>query len=153
MNLRVLRGSEKVCNNAYCMSDLVPVQKRMSEKSATTYQSWLNPALKKSGKSLKALALEVGMDYTSLWKMARGNPEQYPESSRPKHQNAVKIGEALGDVEGSLNAAGYSTPQLADSDTALLQGILSLSLEDKEHIRAIVQRIARSSPESRSGAE
>lgn len=84
---------------------------KLPENKTTTYQAWLNPALKRAGKSLKWLAVTVNMDYTSLWKIARGNPDVYPGSARPEHQNAVKIGEALGDVDGSLKAAGYIVPE------------------------------------------
>ena len=83
------------------------------------------------------------MDYTSLWKMARGNPEQYPESSRPKHANAVKIGEALGDVEGSLQAAGYATPD--SIDMVILRKIQRLNDTDKEQMERLIDRLVRDS--------
>lgn len=47
------------------------------------------------------------MDYTSLWKIARGDPEVYPGSQRPEFANAVRIGEILGDLQGSLRAGRY----------------------------------------------
>lgn len=94
----------------------------MSTHAPTRYQSWLNPALKKSGLSLATLAVKAGMNYTALWKIARGNPVVYPGSSRPEYTNAVKIGELLGDVEGSLKAARYiedpSTSDITAGDTA-----------------------------------
>jgi transcriptional regulator with XRE-family HTH domain len=80
----------------------------MSNHIQTSYQAWLNPALKKAGISLKSLAAQSGMDYTALWKIARGNPAVYPGSARPEYENAVKVGELLGDVEGSLRAANYT---------------------------------------------
>lgn len=55
--------------------------------------------------------------------------------------------------EAKLASAGVEHSPLSEEDTTLLQSILSLNVEDKEHIRGLVERLARSSPESRSGAE
>lgn len=116
---------------------------KLPEKKTTPYQEWLNPALKRAGKSLKWLYITVDMDYTSLWKIARGNPDVYPGSSRPDHANAVKIGEALGDVEGSLHAAGYATPD--SIDMVILRKIQSLNDTDKEQMERLIDRLVRDS--------
>lgn len=111
----------------------------LSEIKQTPYQSWLNPTLKRAGKSLKWLSIAVNMDYTSLWKIARGNPDVYPGSSRPEYDNAVKIGEALGDVEGSLKAAGYTTPTTSPEESEFVRAMLSASPEQKALIRGMLR--------------
>lgn len=110
---------------------------KLPDKKTTPYQAWLNPALKKAGKSLKWLSVTVDMDYTSLWKIARGNPDVYPGSSRPEHDNAVKIGEVLGDVEGSLKAAGYTTTTPEESE--FVRAMQSATPEQKAVVRALLE--------------
>jgi repressor LexA len=83
--------------------------------SPTRYQSWLKSAMdryrERNSKriTLRDIARFVGVDYTTLWKTARGNPEVYPNNIRPSFENARKIGQLLGDVQGSLVAAEYGS--------------------------------------------
>jgi hypothetical protein len=121
----------------------------MGDFEPTKYQAWINPALKKSRMALKALAVKVDMDYTALWKIARGNPTTYPGSSRPEYVNAVKIGEVLGDVEGSLRAANYlvddTQPEHGNEPTAaqVVEMVLSLSPENRAWIMDAAARLSR----------
>jgi len=111
-------------------------------KNETSYQRWINPALKKSGISLKELALKAEMDYSALWKIARGNPATYPGSSRPEYDNAVKIGELLGDVEGSLEAAGYTSATSAVESLAV--ELSQLDADDQQYILNLIRRLSAS---------
>jgi transcriptional regulator with XRE-family HTH domain len=108
-------------------------------KDTTKYQKWVNPALKRKGIALKELAIQAGMDYSALWKIARGNPETYPGSSRPEYENALKIGEVLGDVEGSLTAADYPPP---NPELEAMAGKLArLSVDDQRMIQEMIERL------------
>lgn len=123
----------------------------MSTLNATPYQEWLNPALKRSGLSLTSLAAKVGMDKSALWKIARGKPGVYSGSSRPKYPNAVKIGEILGDIEGSLKAAGYITDktglddagaeQVSKYDAAIIAALPKHSIEHKKLILNLLETL------------
>lgn len=122
---------------------LAPMPIRMEKEPQTAFQQWINPALKRAGISLKGLAVAVGMDYTALWKIARGKPSVYPGSSRPEYENAVKIGERLGDVDGALRAAGYTTDEsTTPEDAALLSKWHALPPESQALVSALVEQLA-----------
>ena len=116
-----------------------------TERKPTEFGAWLRARRESLGWSSEQAAERFGLSQSMVSLYERG-------TRHPKRETAVTIGEALGDVEGSLKAAGFAS-LLGEEDTALLQSILALSLEDREHIRAIVERLARSSPESRSAGQ
>jgi hypothetical protein len=75
----------------------------------TPFQEWLDAALFSRGWDLKGVAAEVGIDYSNLWRVARGNPKSYPERSRLSYESTVALGRALGDIDGALKAAGFAS--------------------------------------------
>ena len=89
----------------------------------TKYQEWLDGALERRGVDVAELARMTNADYSHVWRIARGDPDKYPNSRRPGYDLALAIGEALKDVPGSLAAAEWETPSLryvTDPDTARL---------------------------------
>jgi hypothetical protein len=85
----------------------------------TKYQEWMQSSLNRKGWSASVLAKNTGLTYHYVWRLAFGDPEKYPAAKKPKYQNALIIGEALGDVEGSLKAAGLDLPPGSESSTTI----------------------------------
>ena len=89
----------------------------------TKYQGWLHGALERRGVDVAELARMTNADYSHVWRIARGDPDKYPNSRRPGYDLALAIGEALKDVPGSLAAADWETPALpADQEIVLESG-------------------------------
>lgn len=79
----------------------------------TKYQLWLSEALRRRGMDLADLSRAVAREYNYIWKIGNGNPEKYPNARRPGYELALQIGEAVGDVAGSLSAADYTVADVA----------------------------------------
>lgn len=77
----------------------------------TPFQEWLDEALEHKGWDLKYLAEAAGVDYSNLWRTARGNPQSYPGRTRLSVEAVTSIGLLLGDVAGALKSSNYPVPQ------------------------------------------
>lgn len=73
----------------------------------TEYQAWFNKALERKGITLKLLSVKIGADYSHLWRIARGDPSKYPNSTRPGYEMNELIGRELDDLENAMVAARY----------------------------------------------
>jgi transcriptional regulator with XRE-family HTH domain len=73
----------------------------------TPFQEWLDKALERKGWDLKHLAASAGVDYSNLWRVARGNPNSYPGRNRLSVDTVTSVGLLLGDVFGALESCNY----------------------------------------------
>lgn len=81
-----------------------------SQHTETRYSKWLRSALNKRGIDLAELGRVVNSDYNYMWRLSAG------VRKRPGYEIALAIGEALKDVEGSLQAAEFSRPGATDDE-------------------------------------
>jgi hypothetical protein len=82
----------------------------------TPYQKWLVPLMIQRELQVADLARLVGKEYNYIYKIVRGDPSSNEGRnnvpSRPGYELAFLIGEALGDVLGSVTAAEYPIPDM-----------------------------------------
>lgn len=99
----------------------------MCAMSEIRYHFWMQQALKESGLSLAEVARRTGFDYSNLWRILKGKAVG-DGAQRPTFETAEAIGKVLGDLDGSLKAAGYSTD--GDGSGASVKIIRSFDPDD-----------------------
>lgn len=102
----------------------------------TAFGAWLKSRREALGWSSEQAAERFGLSQSMVSLYERG-------VRSPKRETAQRIGEELGDVEGSLQAAGYATPD--SIDMVILRKIQSLNDTDKEQMERLIDRLVRDS--------
>jgi transcriptional regulator with XRE-family HTH domain len=116
------------------------------------FGQWIKSERQARELTLKGLEAITGVSYGAISDWERGR-------RTPHRDTAVQVAQAIGaDPSKALDALmadtdGYTAPILNSEDTALLARIQDLNPEDREHIRGLVERLARrSAPEHWSGS-
>jgi SOS-response transcriptional repressor LexA len=76
-----------------------------AERSA--FAQWLAARLGARGTTLRRTAVEIGIDYSYLYKVLNSHKEAYSQYRRPGYAYTVRIGRHFRDLAGALRAAGY----------------------------------------------
>lgn len=125
-----LRQSVIIMNGIFMRSE----RGRPAEKDGkeTAFGQWLKAKREALGWSSEQAAERFGLSQSMVSLYERG-------VRSPKRETALRIGEALGDIEGSLKAAGYAPPTPNPEESEFVRAMLSASPEQKALIRGMLR--------------
>jgi phage repressor protein C with HTH and peptisase S24 domain len=79
------------------------------ENTQSLFATWLLRHVSASGATLRRTALDLGIDYTFLYKVANSHKSGYAQYRRLGYANTVRLGRHFDDVSGALRAAGFES--------------------------------------------
>lgn len=86
------------------------------------FARWLAARVSARGASLRQVAIEVGIDYSYLYKVINSHLPRYAQYRRPGYAYTVRLGRHFGDVAGALSAAEY---EAIDVDGVQTEAVLN----------------------------
>jgi hypothetical protein len=110
------------------------------EGDRSEFADWLEVNVTRKGVTLRRVAIDVGIDYSYLYKVANSHKRGYSQYRRPGYAYTVRLGRHFGDLGGALTAAGYETAEhpTAGGDSGHLDaGIVGATKVARESLRRL----------------